>query len=53
MKNIAICIFFLLWLLVTVILTILGVVIVGIIALLMMSDEGWFDIPNKLINKLN
>ena len=50
MKNIAVIIYFILWVLVTLILT---ATIIGIIVLAMMSEDDWFDIPNKLIDKMN
>jgi len=50
MKNLAIVLFFLLWLLTTIILTIS---IIGIFVMLFMSDGDWFDIPQTLADKLN
>jgi hypothetical protein len=39
---------YLLWFVITIALTI---TIVGIFVLIMMEDNGWFDIPNQIIDK--
>jgi hypothetical protein len=39
---------YLLWFVITIALTI---TIVGIFALIMMEDNGWFDIPNQIIDR--
>ena len=40
---------YLLWFVITIALTI---TIVGIFVLIMMEDNGWFDIPNQIINRV-
>jgi hypothetical protein len=39
---------YLLWFVITIALTI---TIVGIFVLIMMEDNGWFDIPNQIIDR--
>jgi hypothetical protein len=39
---------YLLWFVITIALTI---TIVGLFVLVMMADDGWFDIPNQIIDK--
>jgi uncharacterized membrane protein len=40
---------YLLWFVITIALTI---TIVGIFVLIMMEDNGWFDIPNQIIDRI-